>query len=110
MNKKENLLAIALSASFVLAGANVAEDTEEVKSQTESQDTEAPNNGASQASQDEKKTEQESLTKPPENPDGSGEENPETPGEDKPNDPGTPGETPDKENIKTSESPKEDEE
>ena len=30
MNKKQNLLAIALSASFVLAGANVAEANEEV--------------------------------------------------------------------------------
>ena len=29
MNKKQNLLAIALSASFVLAGANVAEANED---------------------------------------------------------------------------------
>ena len=73
MNKKQNLLAIALSASFVLSGANVAEANEEVKPQTEnvsqasteSQDTEAPNNGASQSSQDEKKTEQESPAKAP---------------------------------------------
>lgn len=30
MNKKQNLLAIALSASFVLAGANVAEANDQV--------------------------------------------------------------------------------
>lgn len=73
MNKKQNLLAIALSASFVLAGANVAEANEQSKLQTENvsqasieaQTTEIQNNEASQATQDEKKTEQESPTKAP---------------------------------------------
>ena len=35
MNKKQNLLAIALSASFVLAGANVAEANDQVSTQVE---------------------------------------------------------------------------
>ena len=35
MNKKQNLLAIALSASFVLAGANVAEASEQVQTPSE---------------------------------------------------------------------------
>ena len=35
MNKKQNLLAIALSASFVLAGANVAEASEQVQNPSE---------------------------------------------------------------------------
>lgn len=37
MNKKQNLLAIALSASFVLAGANVAEANEQVQTENVSQ-------------------------------------------------------------------------
>ena len=35
MNKKQNLLAIALSASFVLAGANVAEANDQVNPQVQ---------------------------------------------------------------------------
>ena len=38
MNKKQNLLAIALSASFVLAGANVAEANEQVNAQVQNVD------------------------------------------------------------------------
>ena len=43
MNKKQNLLAIALSASFVLAGANVAEANEQAQTQTEN--VSLPNDG-----------------------------------------------------------------
>lgn len=38
MNKKQNLLAIALSASFVLAGANVAEANDQVNAQVQNVD------------------------------------------------------------------------
>ncbi len=84
MNKKQNLLAIALSASFVLAGANVAEANEQ-KPQTENvsqasieaQRTEIQNNGASQATQDEKKTEQTNPAKAPEANPSSSQDSPE---------------------------------
>ena len=42
MNKKQNLLAIALSASFVLAGANVAEANDQVSAQVQTEDVNLP--------------------------------------------------------------------
>ena len=42
MNKKQNLLAIALSASFVLAGANVAEANDQVSAPVQTEDVNLP--------------------------------------------------------------------
>lgn len=42
MNKKQNLLAISLSASFVLAGANVAEANDQVSAPVQTEDVNLP--------------------------------------------------------------------
>ena len=65
MNKKQNLLAIALSASFVLAGANVAEANEQVQTENVSQviDNKAQADlPQGQASKNEAKSEEKSET------------------------------------------------
>ena len=63
MNKKQNLLAIALSASFVLAGANVAEANEQVQAENVSQvidDKDQADLPQGQASENEAKQEEKS--------------------------------------------------
>lgn len=56
MNKKQKLLAVALSASFVLAGANVADANEQVNTQVQGVDKAVdPSNSQNQTSKDNNK-------------------------------------------------------
>ncbi|WP_297790335.1 G5 domain-containing protein [uncultured Anaerococcus sp.] len=59
MNKKQNLLAIALSASFVLAGANVAEANDQVSESVQTEDVKLPITEAENTELDNKKSEGE---------------------------------------------------
>ena len=59
MNKKQNLLAIALSASFVLAGANVAEANDQVSASVQIEDVKPPITETENTELDNKKSEKE---------------------------------------------------
>ena len=59
MNKKQNLLAIALSASFVLAGANVAEANGQVSASVQIEDVKPPITETENTELDNKKSEKE---------------------------------------------------